>query len=260
MARPLGAITRGTTAPNRLRRVDRWIAWHCAAALRQADDPLVVDLGFGASPITTLELHTRLQPTRADVRVVGVEIDPERVTTAAPYSRPGVTFIRGGFELPVDGDPVVVRAMNVLRQYDEAQVQHAWDVMRARLGAGGVIVDGTCDEIGRRACWIAVGNEGPLSLTLSAHLGSLTQPSELAERLPKSLIHRNVRGEPVHRLLRSLDSEWAKAAPHASFGAVQRWEATVRGLSAQWPVLGGPSRWRLGEVTVDWSALATARI
>lgn len=261
MAKPVGTITRGTTAPNRLRRVDRWIAWHCARALRVAADPLVVDLGFGASPVTTFELYARLRLVRADVRVIGVEIDPERVAAAAAYSHPAVDlgqvgFVRGGFELPVDGRPVVVRALNVLRQYDEADVAAAWETMQARVHEYGVIVDGTCDEVGRRAAWIAVGDGGAQSLTLSAHLGSLERPSELAERLPKSLIHRNVPGEPIHDLLVALDREWALAAPLAAFGAVQRWMTAVRGLSAHWSVIGGPARWRLGEITVPWSTVA----
>ena len=257
MSKPIGAITRGTTAPNRLRRVDRWIAWRCAAVLRHADDPLVVDLGFGASPITTLELHDRLRQVRADVRVVGVEIDPARVAAASAYSRPGVGFMRGGFELPVDGRPVVVRALNVLRQYAEAEVSPAWSTMRARLGAGGLVIDGTCDEIGRRASWVAVNASGPVSLTLSTHLGSLQRPNELAERLPKALIHRNVAGERIHALLVALDREWDRAAPQATFGAVQRWLAAIGALSTQWQLLDGPGRWRLGEVTVPWSTVCS---
>ena len=45
-ARALGLATRGTTAPNRLRRVDRWLAAVHGDLLRGADaPPLVVDLG-----------------------------------------------------------------------------------------------------------------------------------------------------------------------------------------------------------------------
>jgi hypothetical protein len=234
--------------------VDRYLTWSGAGIRRRAADPLVVDLGFGASPVTTVELADRLAALRRDVRVIGVEIDPDRVRAAAPYSRPSLSFVRGGFELPVAGSPVVVRALNVLRQYDEAQVEDAWAVMRARLHPEGLLVDGTCDEIGRRATWVTVNREGPSTLTLSAHLGSLGAPSDLAERLPKALIHRNVPGEPVHRLLRELDDAWARASSYSSFGAVQRWVATVRGLD--WPVLHGPARWRLGELTVPWSSVA----
>ena len=40
---PAGRITRGTTAPNRLRRFDRWYCRRHEADLRAADPPLVVD-------------------------------------------------------------------------------------------------------------------------------------------------------------------------------------------------------------------------
>lgn len=255
-ARPVGDITRGTTAPNRLRRVDRWIAWSCARALRNAADPLVVDLGFGASPVTTVELHERLRAVRPDVRVVGVEIDAARVRAAQPYSRPGLSFVHGGFELPVEGRPVVMKAMNVLRQYDEGAVTAAWTQLASRLAPDGVLVDGTCDEIGRRSAWVTVSSVGAQLLTLSTHLASLQRPSELAERLPKALIHRNVAGEPVHALLALLDEHWARAASYSSFGAVQRWRATAESLQRDWHVLREPSRWRLGELTVPWASVA----
>src|SRR4051812_12963896 len=132
--RPLGILTRGTTAPNRLRRVDRWITGTYAGLLRAADDPLVVDLGYGASPVTTVELADRLVALRPDVEVVGIEIDPERVAAALPLARPGLSFRRGGFELPVGGRrPVLVRALNVLRQYDEEAAAHAWVELCGRL-------------------------------------------------------------------------------------------------------------------------------
>ena len=67
---PIGQVTRGTTGTNRLRRIDRWIAQ--LPALRRAEHPLVVDLGYGASATTTLELHQRLARVRPDVEVVGV--------------------------------------------------------------------------------------------------------------------------------------------------------------------------------------------
>ena len=119
---PLGRITRGTTGVNRLRRVDRWIA--ALPVLRSTADPLVVDLGYGASATTTLELRDRLAAVRPDVQVVGVEIDPERVRIAAAAARDGVTFRLGGFESPTPGSrrPAVIRALNVLRQYDESEV------------------------------------------------------------------------------------------------------------------------------------------
>lgn len=259
-ARPVGTITRGTTNPNRLRRVDRWIAGPLAVRWRAAADPLVVDLGYGATPVTTVELHARLRRVRPDVEVLGLEIDPVRVAAARPLQAPGLSFALGGFELPLDDGrrPVVVRAFNVLRQYGEHEVVPAWDVVRSRLADGGVLVDGTCDELGRRAAWVEVTREdGPVSLTLSMRLLELDRPSSVAERLPKVLIGRNVPGEPVHDFLAGLADAWARAAPLTAFGARQRFVAAVRHLRERgWPVLHGPQRWRLGEVGVRWEAVA----
>jgi hypothetical protein len=256
-SRPVGTITRGTTNPNRLRRIDRWLVASCGRLLRTADDPLVVDLGYGASPVTTVELFDRLRTVRPDVQVTGLEIAPDRVAAAAAYAVPGLSFARGGFELPLGGRrPLLVRAANVLRQYDESEVAAAWATMTARLAPGGLIVDATCDEVGRLAAWLAVTGSPapqPVSLTLSMRLANIERPSDVAQRLPKSLIHRNVPGEPVEAWLAALDQAWLRAAALASYGRRQRFVAAVEAVRAQgWPVLGGAARWRLGEVTVSW--------
>jgi SAM-dependent methyltransferase len=254
----LGTVTRGTTNPNRLRRVDRWLAGPCGKALRHAEDPLVVDLGYGATPVTTLELAVRLRQVRPDVEVIGIEIDRARVADAQPYAGPGLSFRYGGFELPLDGRaPVLVRAMNVLRQYPEREVATVWAGLCRRLAPDGLLVEGTCDELGRLAGWVTLDGSGPQTLTLAARLGSLERPSELAERLPKALIHRNVPEQPVHTLLQQLDRAWATAAPYAAFGPRQRWVATITAVREQGvPVLHGPARWRLGELTVPWPAVS----
>ena len=225
--------------------------------LRRAADPLVVDLGYGASPVTTVELAQRLHAAHPRVRVLGLELDPERVAAAQHHRRPPwLDFRPGGFEL-AGLQPVLVRAFNVLRQYAEEDVPGAWKLMLDRLAPGGLLVEGTCDEIGRLCSWVTLSTAGPLSLSLSCKLETLGQPSTVAERLPKALIHRNVPGERVHDLLSTLDQCWAAAAPHRAFGARFRWVETVRMLAARgWPVLGGPRRWRLGEVTVPWHTVA----
>lgn len=256
-SRPVGAVTRGTTNPNRLRRMDRWITAVHSPALRRSDDPLVVDLGYGVAPWTAVELLQRLRTAAPATEVVGVEIEPARVTAAKPYERPGLAFRHGGFEVPPAGRrPVLIRAANVLRQYDEGEVAAVWQRLCARLAPGGLLVEGTCDEIGRRHVWVALDPAGPRTVTFATRLGSLNQPSDLAERLPKALIHRNVPGEPVHAFLRDFDRAWASAAPYASLGARQRWLTAVRSISADWPLADDARRWRQGEITVNWAALA----
>jgi hypothetical protein len=256
-ARALGLPTRGTTAANRLRRVDRWLVATQVPRLRDAARPLVVDLGYGSSAVTTLELAERLGAEVDGLEVVGLEVDPARVTAVAEdRDPPRVDFRVGGFEL-AGLRPVLVRAFNVLRQYDERSAAQAWDTMRAAVAPGGLIVDGTCDEWGRRATWVALDADGPLTLTLSARVTDLDRPSDLAERLPKALIHHNVPGRPIHEFLRAFDAAWAAAAGLSTFGARQRWAAAVQTLAAVgWPLVGSARRARLGEVTVRWPAVA----
>ncbi|NEK58261.1 class I SAM-dependent methyltransferase [Geodermatophilus sabuli] len=256
-ARALGLPTRGTTNANRLRRIDRWLLATQVPRLRDAVRPLVVDLGYGSSAVTTLELADRLGPEVHGLEVVGLEIDPERVAAvAADRDPPRVDFRLGGFEL-AGLRPVLVRAFNVLRQYDEQSATRAWETMCAGLGPGGLLVEGTCDEWGRRATWVALDADGPLTLTLSARVADLDKPSDLAERLPKALIHHNLPGRPVHEFLRALDAAWATAAGLSTFGPRQRWTAAVQALAdAGWPLVGSTRRWRQGELTVRWSAVA----
>jgi hypothetical protein len=285
--RPDGEITRGTTNPGRLRRVDRWITGAQRAVLGTQERPLIVDLGFGASPVTTVELYRRVRAVAPDAEVAGLEIDSERVAAArrqlaalraAGDALVGLSFDVGGFELPAVRRPVLVRAFNVLRQYPEDRAWTAWARLRAGLAPGGVVVEGTCDEIGRRAVWVTLpacserarsgdsargGGRHEALITFSARLATLDCPSDLAERLPKALIHRNVPGEPVHQFLRDFDRAWDRAAPQKAFGVRQRWLAAAESLAGAWPVLrypplGGARRWRLGEVTVPWAAIAPA--
>ncbi|MGE0217440.1 class I SAM-dependent methyltransferase [Mycolicibacterium sp.] len=255
---PIGAITRGTTGQNRLRRSDRWLV-HSArvrTALQSAADPLVVDLGYGARPVTTLELAIRLRRVRTDVRVVGLEIEPERVRVGQAAAQPGVEFALGGFEL-AGHRPVLVRAFNVLRQYPVEAVPDAWAVMQRGLAPGGLIVDGTCDELGRLCCWVLLDAAGPVSLTLACDPFAIERPSDLAERLPKVLIHRNVEGEAVHTLLRAADRAWATAAAHGVFGPRVRWRSMMEGLAAEGFPVNVPRRnLRDGVLTVPWSAVA----
>jgi hypothetical protein len=227
--------------------------------------------------VTTLELYKRVRAVVPDAEVAGLEIDPERVASAcrrltALRARgeelPGLSFAVGGFELPLPRRPALVRAFNVLRQYPEERVATAWSRLRAGLAPGGALVEGTCDEIGRRAVWVTLPDNGACEdgprealITFSARLASLERPYDLAERLPKALIHRNVPGEPVHRFLRDFDRAWDSAAPYSAFGARQRWLAAVASLSVAWPVVrrppqGGGRRWRLGELSLPWAAFA----
>ena len=269
--KPHGQPTRGKTACNRLRRVDLFLLKYDAGLLRRRsglfERACFVDLGYGATPVTTLESAERFRRVNPALPVLGVEIDPERVANGLPYEDDLTHFRLGGFNLPLrawpDGEPEtarLIRAFNVLRQYDEADVADAWGRMTARLAPGGMLFEGTCDEIGRIASWVDVDATGaPQRLTISLRLAGLERPGIVAERLPKALIHRNVPGERVYDLLVALDREWERAAPLSTFGPSQRFIAAVTALRDQGvPVQGDRRRWRLGELTVPWDAVAPA--
>lgn len=252
--RPFGVITRGTTGFNRLRRSDRWTVNHprVRRLLLDAPSPLAVDVGYGASHTTTVEWAARLRTVRPDIEVVGLEIDPERVLPP----QGGVRFELGGFEL-AGYRPHLVRAFNVLRQYDVAQVEEAWGSVLSRLAPGGLFVEGTCDELGRRAAWLLLDEHGPVSLTLAWDPFDVSAPSDLAERLPKILIHRNTPGEKIHALLRAADEAWHRSAGWEPYGPRVRWRDARRQLIADgWPVEPVRRNLRDNILTVPWEAVA----
>ncbi|MDY3128331.1 MAG: class I SAM-dependent methyltransferase [Corynebacterium sp.] len=252
--RPFGVITRGTTGINRLRRCDRWMAHdpQIGELLRSVAQPLALDVGYGASHTTTTEWARWLRRVNPAVEVVGLEINPERVLPP----RDGVRFELGGFEL-AGYTPQVVRAFNVLRQYDVDQVPVAWETVWSRLAPGGVFIEGTCDELGRRSTWLTITDRGPQRLTLSWDPFDVTAPSQLAERLPKVLIHRNVPGEPIYDLLQAMDSAWNRCAGWAPHGPRVRWREARTLLAAEGIALH-PVRRRLRDntLTINWADIA----
>ena len=64
----------------------------------------------------------------------------------------------------------------------------------------------------------------------------------------------NVAGEGVHAFVADLDRAWTLAP--SVHGPRQRWSTACAQVARDWPVLGGPRRWRLGELTVGWEAVA----
>lgn len=253
MNRPVGRVTRGTTGSNRLRRFDRWITYLAEREIRSDASPLSVDLGFGSAPTTTAQWQRSLRRVNPASQVVGIEIDRDRVAAAAGI----ITAVHGGFEIPTDRRPLLIRAANVLRQYPLDEVTSAWHLMSSRLAPGGWLIDGTCDEQGRLAAMLSIDATGqPVWFTVSVRLADLHTPSQVAARLPKALIHDNIAGSGIHELLEAMDRNWA-AAPR--WGARQRWINMARTMREQgWAVRDSPSRWRLGELTVAWEQVAPA--
>lgn len=262
---PVGVPTRGTTGFNRLRKADRWLAHHTAvraafdAASSSGRRPLAVDVGYGASHTTTVEWAGWLRRVDPKVRVLGLEIEPSRVLPP----RDGVEFALGGFEL-AGHRAELVRAFNVLRQYDVSEVLAAWQMMIAGLSPGGQIIEGTCDEVGRRAAWVLLDESGPQTLTLAWDPADVDKPSDVAERLPKALIHENTEGHKIFALLQAADAAWDRAAGYAPYGPRVRWRFARADLLSQLPAelakLNPRRRMQDNLLTVPWELVSDIRI
>lgn len=232
--RPEGQATRGKTARNRLRRVDTFAARYDAGLIVREDGPyagaLFVDLGYGAEPYTTLESAARLGRLNPALKVLGVEIDPERVAAAQPYADERTAFRLGGFNLPLGkrGDGTqewarAVRAFNVLRQYAEGDVAEAYARLAGYVLPGGLLIEGTSDPYGR--LWVAnVARRAGAGWTLEALVFSMSMrvefdPAAFQAVLPKNYIHRMRPGEAIYGFM----EEWKRAA--AETAALRVWGA-----------------------------------
>lgn len=217
--RPQGQITRGKTARNRLRRVDNFLCLYDPALIRQPDPPgqvsWYVDLGYGEEAFTALESAERLRRLNPALPVLGVEIDPDRVERALPYEDSLTRFRLGGFNLPLlPGESArLIRVFNVLRQYEESEVQDALLTLGEQLIPGGRIIEGTSDPFGR--IWVAnllrKQADGELwveGLLFSTNFRWGFEPAIFQPRLPKNFIHRMLPGETIDAFM----SAWKGAA------------------------------------------------
>ncbi len=222
------------------------------AALESATDPVVVDLGYGRLPVTTLELASRLRTVRPDVRVVGLEIDPERVVPGVD----GVEFGVGGFEL-AGLHPVLVRAFNVLRQYPDDAVADAWDTMRAGLAPGGLILDGTCDELGRLVLLGAARRRRPGEPDPGLRSPAYRTPVGSGRAAAQSPYPPQCSGPADPRTAGRGGSRLGGAAGHSVFGPRDRWRAMLADLRAAGVDVEPQRRTaRDAVLTVPWSTVA----
>lgn len=240
-APPQGIPTRGKTAQNRLRRSDIFITRYTANLVKAPSPPgkiaWFVDLGYGRQPFTTLESAERLRKLNPALPVLGVEIDPERVEAALPYQDTHTHFRLGGFNLPLkqNENARIIRAFNVLRQYDEEQVHDSLLTLAERLQPGGIILEGTSDPYGR--IWVAnllkKQENGKLileGLIFSTNFRWGFEPAMFQPVLPKNLIHRMVEGEPIEAFFSAWEQTAKQTIAHKEFGLRQWFIAAAQEL------------------------------
>jgi hypothetical protein len=240
--KPLGLPTRGKTAPNRLRPTDTYLAL-CYSGFLERLPGAYLDLGFGQSPSTTVETAARLRRINPGMRIVGVEIDPERVAAAQPWSGLGMDFRLGGFNLPLrEGErAAVIRAMNVLRQYPESEYTRAITVLADFLPEEGLLLEGTSDPSGRLMAFNVYRRAGEAlafdGLVFSVRLRRPFEPRSLQAVLPKNHIHHAEPGSPLDLFFGDWEKCWKRARgrsaddPRLIFSLAARLLASERGHS-----------------------------
>lgn len=234
--KPIGAATRGKTANNRLRRVDYFLLLYEPDLLLRGDgefnDALFVDLGYGYDPRTTLEAAARFRKLNPNLKILGVEIDAERVAAAQPFADERTYFRLGGFNLPLQPHERVrlLRAFNVLRQYEEKDVQPAYQLLAPYVVEGGLMIEGTSSPYG--SIWAAnlARKTGAgwrmeaLVFSANFHLGF--DPKDFQTILPKNYIHCVIPGEEIYDFFAAWKRAAEESSPAKVFG-LRRWFAAA---------------------------------
>ncbi|HNK63377.1 MAG TPA: hypothetical protein PLE14_04960 [Anaerolineales bacterium] len=242
--RPQGQPTRGKTAANRLRRVDNFILLYEPSLLTRTDglfvDSLFVDLGYGFDARTTLESAARFRRVNPDLKILGVEIDKERVEAALPFADEQTFFRLGGFNLPLEKNEHVrlIRAFNVLRQYEEKDFAPAYERLAEYILPGGLMIEGTSTPYGQiwsanlaRRLENAKWKMEALVFSTNFRLGF--DAGEFQTILPKNHIHHVVEGENIHDFFEAWKRSAAETSAARTFGLKQWFSAAAEGLAAR---------------------------
>ena len=255
--KPEGQPTRGKTASNRLRRVDNFILLYEPSLLTRTDGlfarALFVDLGYGFDARTTLESVARFRRLNPNLPILGVEIEKERVDVALPFADKQTFFRLGGFNLPLkEGEHVrLIRAFNVLRQYEEKDFAPAYERLSQYVLPGGLMVEGTSNPFG--SVWVAnlarkinpahvTLREGRLSrhdrrvslvhegrigdwrleaLAFSTNFRMGFEITDFQAILPKNLIHHVVPGELIYDFFEAWKAAAAETSAMKTYGLRQ---------------------------------------
>ncbi len=276
--RLVGQPTRGKTASNRLRRVDNFILLYEPSLLTRTDglfaDSFFIDLGYGFDPRTTLESAERFRHVNPNLPILGVEIDKERVDAALPYADRLTHFRLGGFNLPLlAGERVrLIRAFNVLRQYEEADFAPAYERLAEYVLPGGLMIEGTSTPFG--SIWVAnlvrktlesrnfllenrqqsVGFQSWKfeALVFSTNFRMGFDITDFQAVLPKNHIHHMVAGEPIYEFIEAWKRSAAETSPAKTFGLKQWFCASAENLAAKGYKIDLRRKW-LGKGWLVWN-------
>ncbi len=227
---------RGRTRAGRLGLLDQWLlrdpsptgrGWREAPG-EGTSPPLLVDVGLGDDPVTTVELFVAVHPPAT---VIGVDVDELRVRRAQSHARPGLEFrLCRDWRLDLSRPADLIRAVNVLRGYPEAEAADATRALTAQLAGGGLLLEGSTDVDGALGCvhrWrkhgAAIGHEGLLFFT---DFSRGFAPRMFRDVLPRDLRRSVKPGTEIHRFLEAwqaaFETKPEREEPPAAFARTAR--------------------------------------
>lgn len=245
----VGTETRGKTTANRLRRVDNFVTMYCRDLILSEED-LFIDLGFGHTPITTLESAQYFRRYNPRLPILGIEIDNKRAREAQQFADDLTFFRQGGFNLPLKINEItgqretinLIRAFNVLRQYDtESECRDSHILMGDYLNVGGLLIEGTSDVLGR--IWVAniIRKQLDHSLTIEALVFSTNfrdgfNITSFQQILPKNFIHRMTGpNEMIYNFFQDWKDSYKQIGiSKANIGVKQQFISTAKYLAEEY--------------------------
>jgi len=211
---------RGRTAPGRLRALDEYLLLAESELLGRRDgafaSAVVVDVGVGEHPWTTLELADALSAMPTPQRVIGVDISARRLEAARRLCEGRVELRRGGLSLPLEpSEPArVVRCMNVLRGEPPGTTVDAHRQLSANLLPGGLLLEGTSDRRGGvLTAHLLRRTSGDLmreSLLFFTDFSRGFAPILFRDHLPRDLRRSVQPGHALHRFFWDWTRAWSE--------------------------------------------------
>lgn len=211
---------RARTRSGRLASLDRYLLAREAVLLKDLAHGAspIVDVGFGDSPITTLQYAEAARSVAPLLRAIGYEIEADRALRAAAQAGESNTvFLHGGFQQVAQAAPKarVIRVMNVLRSYPPEAVTPIQHLLGEGLVEGGLLIEGTSDTEGHvLTAWLIRRRGGSLrreGLLLFTDFERGFNPWLFRDYLPRDLRRSIPPGTALNTWLSQWVSCWAQA-------------------------------------------------
>jgi hypothetical protein len=197
----------------------------------------IVDVGYGETPVTTVELARAVRAVNPSLRVVGVE--------RKPAASAELELVEGDFSTCAAlGPTAVVRAMNVLRGYREDEVPAIHEALGAALVEGGLCLEGSTDTEGHvTVAWVLRRRSSVLvreGLLFHTDFTRGFSPWLFRDWLPRDLRRRAGPGTAIHAAL----SQWDAQAKGGPADPRERFVASVHGVveATDWELAQGFAR------------------